>query len=183
MVTNRDLAQDELPGASCRSWPAGDGGGLVELESIIGRALPEAFKRAYRIHNGQATDEVGLFDGTELLSATAIADQYRIWKELLDDGQFAELHSQSPAGIKTDWWSPGWIPITHNGGGDHSCLDLDPAAGGTVGQIISFWHDEPSRAILAPDFETWLTQYADALEAGELVSSEDYAGVVRRDNV
>ena len=34
------------------------------------------------------------------------------------------------------WWNLKWVPFTYNGGGDHPCIDLDPAVTGTVGQVV-----------------------------------------------
>jgi len=39
---------------------------------------------------------------------------------------------------------PG-APLTDSGSGDRHCLDLDPAPGGSVGQVILMWHDSPER--------------------------------------
>jgi hypothetical protein len=45
------------------------------------------------------------------------------------------------------------------------------------------WHDEGSRPVVADSFRAWLTDFADALEADELVLSDEYGGLVRRDNL
>lgn len=63
---------------------------------------------------------------------------------------------------------------THDGAGNHDCLDLSPAAGGNVGQIISMWHDGDARELLAPSFQTWLQTYVEGLESGRLVYAEVY---------
>ncbi|WP_353931825.1 SMI1/KNR4 family protein [Okeanomitos corallinicola TIOX110] len=66
-----------------------------------------------------------------------------------------------------------WIPLTYDGGGNHCCLDLDPAEGGNLGQIITMWHDDGVRAIIAPIFRAWLQQYADNLGSGDYGFEED----------
>ena len=45
------------------------------------------------------------------------------------------------------------------------------------------WHDDADRALLAPNFTEWLKKFADDLEAGEYVISEDYNGLVSKKNV
>jgi hypothetical protein len=41
----------------------------------------------------------------------------------------------------------------------------------------------PDRPLVAPSFEAWLGRFADDLETGEYVFSEDDGGLVRRDEV
>jgi cell wall assembly regulator SMI1 len=106
-----------------------------------------------------------------------------VWNDLLQGGDFRDAKGNPEAGIKDDWWNARWIPLTYDGSGNHDCLDLDPAPGGNVGQIIGMWHDDAHRALLAPSFTEWLKAFADDLEAGEYVISEDYDGLVSKDDV
>jgi len=119
------------------------------LEEVLGYALPEDFKEIYRIHNGEK--EGYCLMGEEWLSIDRIIDEYKIWKELYDDDDFSEDgkdYGCSPEeGIKPDfWWNPKWISLTADGGGNGKMIDLDPAPGGTAGQIIQMWHDDPIRS-------------------------------------
>jgi cell wall assembly regulator SMI1 len=59
---------------------------------------------------------------------------------------------------------------------EHSseCLDLEPAGGGTIGQIITMSYYTVDRKIIATSFRTWLIQYADSLEAGKYIFSDQY---------
>jgi molybdopterin molybdotransferase len=61
--------------------------------------------------------------------------------------------------VRSDWWNPCWIPFTHDGGGNHLCLDLDPAAGGAGGQVITLWHDGGARALAGSSFGEWFTRW------------------------
>jgi hypothetical protein len=58
----------------------------------------------------------------------------------------------------------GWWPLAEDGGGNHLMVDLDPAPGGTVGQVIVASPDEDERRVLAPG----VGAYLDALLAAEL---------------
>jgi cell wall assembly regulator SMI1 len=114
---------------------------ISELENFLSVQLPEDVKSSYRIHNGQSEYKCGLIvNDWELLSLARIVDEWTVWKELLDDGIFQNEDGQDQGskpvpGVSNVWWSSRWIPITYNGGGDHHCLDLNPAEGGNVGQI------------------------------------------------
>lgn len=161
---------------------------ITELEDFLSIQFPEDIRSSYRIHNGQSTYDYGLVNGREFLSLERIKDEWQVWKELLDSGTFQAEDGQDqgsgPApGICNVWWSSKWIPLTYDGGGNHDCLDLNPAEGGTVGQIITMWHDDAEREIIAPSFREWLEQYAEGLESGQFIFSEEYNGIVNADDV
>lgn len=155
---------------------------LSELEAALSIRLPDDVKALYRLCNGQSSFDYGLLNGNEFLSLERIQDEWTIWKDLLDAGELvADDDIQGDlieAGIRKVWWSPKWIPLTYNGGGDHDCLDLAPTEKGVRGQIITMWHDDDERKVLSPSIRDWLQQYAEQLESGQLVFSEDYNGIV-----
>ncbi|MGL5058964.1 MAG: SMI1/KNR4 family protein [Microcoleus sp.] len=161
---------------------------ISELEELLSIQLPEDVKSSYRIHDGQFTYNYGLIYGRELLSLERIADEWHVWKELLDSDTFKtedgeDIGSEAAPGICNVWWSPKWIPLTYDGAGNHDCLDLNPAVGGTVGQIVTMWHDDPDRQIVAPNFRVWLQQYADGLASGQLIFSEQDNCIVNANDV
>lgn len=161
---------------------------IIEFEDFLSITLPEDIRCSYKIHNGQSTGRCGLINGREFLSLERIKDEWGVWKELLDDGIFnnedGEDQGSNPVpGIRNLWWNEFWIPLTSDGGGNHDCIDLDPAEGGAVGQIITMWHDDADRSIVAPSFRAWLKQYADDLESGRLVFSRKYNGIFRQDDI
>jgi cell wall assembly regulator SMI1 len=151
---------------------------ISELENFLSVKLPEDVKSSYRIHNGQSGYTHGLIaNGWELLSLTRIMDEWTIWKELLDNDLLPNpegQRSKPTRGICNVWWSPQWIPITSNGGGDNHCLDLNPAKSGKVGQIITMWHEIPNRKIVGTSFHSWIEEYADGLESGRFIFSKEH---------
>ncbi|WP_156441033.1 SMI1/KNR4 family protein [Burkholderia sp. ABCPW 14] len=52
------------------------------------------------------------------------------------------MTSETDQVIKDDWYNLKWIPFTHDGSGIRLCLNLDPAEGGTLGQVVRIWHDD-----------------------------------------
>jgi cell wall assembly regulator SMI1 len=150
---------------------------ISALEAALGAKLPPSFIDCLKVHNGQS-DAAGLFDGFEFLSTGEILDQWSAWSDLLDAGELDGMVSEPEPGVRPDWWHVRWIPITHNGGGDHVCLDLAPAGKGQVGQVITMWHDMGARAVLAASFEQWFRQYVAAVLAGAYAYSEDAGGLV-----
>ena len=124
-----------------------------------------------------------LLNGWEFLSLQAMCLEWNVWKELLDGGDFEDSQGEPHGPIVSDWWSAGWIPLTYDGSGNHQCLDLNPAQGGQVGQIIQMWHDDAERTVVANSFREWLGSFADGLEHDEYVMSDEYGSVMRKDEL
>ena len=138
--------------------PASDAD-IQNLEQKIGSRLPEDFIQCLKIHDGQKGESEWLFSGLEFLSSQRILDEWAIWKDLLDGGDFDDAEVKPEADIRPVWWSPKWIPFTYNGTGDHLCLDLDPAGGGRIGQVITLWHDDGARKKKADSFAQWFSEF------------------------
>jgi cell wall assembly regulator SMI1 len=155
---------------------------IANLEKAIGTPLPSAFRDFYKVHNGQEPGE-GLVETEELLSTERILEEWRVWKDLLDNGNFHGTHSEPEEGVKNDWWNPLWIPITYDGSGNHYCIDLDPAPGGRKGQIIRMWHDAPERPIIADSFHAWIDDYIGQLIKGEYIYSAEWGGIIHREDL
>jgi cell wall assembly regulator SMI1 len=154
---------------------------LAEAEVVLGVRLPEAVRRAYLRHDGQRRDAPWMFDGSEWLSLNRIQEEWRVWKELLDDGDFDGSEGEGDGEtVRTDWWNAGWIPLTYDGSGNHHCVDMAPGPRGNVGQIIEMWHDDGARPVVATSFEAWIGGFADALEAGEYVLDPGWDALIRR---
>ncbi len=132
---------------------------IAQAEAALGVTFPPEVRAFYLTHDGGSDDEVYNCGGRELLSLDGIVSQWKIWKQLLDSGTFEKNdHGAPDPGVQKKWWIAEWIPVTYDGAGNHHILDLAPAKGGKVGQILSFWHDDAPRTLEAPDFLTWLSQ-------------------------
>ena len=126
------------------------------LEGALGAKLPDDFVASVKIHNGQADRCMGCFNGDNLLDVRGILREWTSWRDLVVEGAFDGITSDPDGGIKDDWFNLQWIPFAANGMGDCLCLDLDPAPGGTVGQVIRVLHDDERRECLAASYEQWL---------------------------
>ena len=156
---------------------------LSRLAATIGAELPADFLAFYRVHDGQRGDAGGLYEAEELLSVGRMLDEWTVWNDLLRQRTFDGAYSAAPAGVKDNWWNPRWLPLTYDGSGNHCCLDLDPAPGGTYGQVIRMWHDDDERPLLAPSFRAWIMRYVVGLEAGRYAYLADYDGLVPVDDL
>lgn len=144
---------------------------LAALELALGVTLPPEFRASYRLVNGQNDEGDGLIppedfldEGYLLLPLTGIFGEWKPWVELIEGGEFAGRTSSPDPGVRDDWWHRGWIPFASNGGGDSYCIDLAPAEGGTVGQVIAMNHETGSRPVLAKSFAEFLALLAQRLE-------------------
>ena len=156
---------------------------IQALEKYLGADFPQSFKDFYQIHNAQNAHSDGIMNAEEFLSLERIKDEWTVWNDLLKGGDFEGITSTPAKGIKNDWWNAKWIPITYDGGGNHICLDLDPAEGGNYGQMIRMWHDDDSRELIAPSFEAWIKTFVEDLEKGEYIHSDEYGGLIRKDEL
>lgn len=154
-VNAPEIQQDLLPGVTDKE--------LRSVQQLIGSDLPADVKASYYIHNGQAGG-TPLIGEWQLLPLKNIASEWNIMKRLHDRGKFDKAKSKPKGPVLAEWWNPKWIPFAYNGAGDFYCLDLNPAQGGEVGQIITFWHMLDTREVVANGFRTWLSKFADNLE-------------------
>lgn len=128
---------------------------IAAAEAQLGIRFPDDVRAIYREHDGTAEY---VLEGREWLSLKRIVSEWTVWKELLDNGTFEDnVRVRASAGpVKPNWWNAGWIPMTYDGSGNHHCLDLDPGDGGVHGQIITMWHDDAVRNVVAGSFYGFL---------------------------
>lgn len=144
---------------------------IAEAERQLGVALPPAIRRLYQLANGQPHYRTGFWGSFQLVSLQDVVNSAQFLNDEFPDG--VNVHDEDHAAIRVPpeiravWWSRDWIPIMENGGGDHVCVDLDPTVAGTPGQLITFYHDETFRPLVAPGMEVLLRQLAERLRTGE----------------
>ena len=145
---------------------------LTALAAALGRRLPAEVETFLKVHDGQGGGKRAAFisEGDEdfgnrfrFLRTTEIVREWRVWKELVEGGEFRDRKSLPDEGVRDDWYNLGWVPLTSDGLGDHHCLDLAPADGAHEGRIILVWHDREERTVVAESIEQWLHQLAEDL--------------------
>lgn len=148
---------------------------IDKLEKIINHELPGDFIEFYKIHDGQKVSDEGLINREQFLSIDKIIHEWECWDELLEQFQDEDgpYTSEPDEGIKSNWWNPLWIPFTHDGCGNHICVDLDPETNGKFGQVIQMWHDISHRELYATSFLEWFDNYVKGLETGKIVYAKD----------
>ena len=138
---------------------------LNATEDALNVALPNNVRESYLIHDGQGGDLPALFDGMfYLLTLEGMVEEWRVMQEVMRTSDVPNESQEDSPEVRSYWWHDKWIPIFSNGAGDLWCVDLDPSAYGTRGQIIEFWHDDVGRTLIARDLRTLLRQFANDLE-------------------
>jgi cell wall assembly regulator SMI1/ankyrin repeat protein len=145
---------------------------LNALEAALGVTLPPDVRASYLLHDGQKDGADGLlpegFAGLDaeyvLLPVACIPAEWRPWQELHAGGEFAGQVGKPDAGVRADWWHPGWVPVASNGAGDAVCIDLAPAKGGSVGQVVWVGHESGDRPRLAGSLGELLAALAEHYE-------------------
>ena len=164
----RAMAPDRLAALAGGASPAT----IAAAEGQLGFVLPEDARASYAVHDGSGGEDVlahwtmRLID-VPLLSLAEATRTRRNWLEP-EHGGFDDSRARPEGPIRAVWWNPRWVPVTWDGGGDHLCIDLDPAPGGVPGQIIYFSHEVGPVAVVAAGWRAYLEGYAAALESGRL---------------
>ncbi|GMM38032.1 hypothetical protein DASC09_053570 [Saccharomycopsis crataegensis] len=156
---------------------------IKDLEQKLnGIELPKSYIQALKTHNGIANETSFFNSGVSFLPIEDVNVQWKIWWDLLQDGTFDDMDDSGVhiEGVQPVWYDAKWIPFTHNGGGDHLCIDLNPTKDGQIGQIIEMWHDDGDRSKLALSFEEYFSKFADELVGGKY--SVDEYGLIHEDD-
>jgi cell wall assembly regulator SMI1 len=173
------------------------------LEMVTGLRLTDEIRAFYHLNDGQrARPTLGMIrDGTaepwpsaavptfgfySFLDTQAAASSWTGWKDVAHDqgadgmAAMAEpVTVPEPDKVKREYWIPGWLPFTLDGGGNSLAFDLDPEPGGTVGQVIIIGSDEDDRHVLGSGIGDFLQRLIDAWRAGQYEIETDEGDDVR----
>ena len=169
-----NLLHNQAPDLLARLAAGASPEAITKTEAKLGYQLPDEVRESYAIHDGSGNagifpqDDYGRINGVSLLSLEDATHESQSWTKLLNRNEFVGNTAHPTGPIKAEWWNRNWFPLTSNGGGDHLCIDMDPAPGGTIGQVIDFSHESGPRAVLAPSWRAFLNNYVSDLEAGRL---------------
>lgn len=119
-------------------------------------------------------NHAGLFAGAALLPLHDLLLNWENWAGFESQEDMDESASSSPDGFVQPKYSVrGWIPLTHDGSGNHIGVDLDPGPADTVGQVITFGAADEAHQVLAPSPASYLEQVSDLVASGDLIPADD----------
>jgi cell wall assembly regulator SMI1 len=152
---------------------------IAAAEGCIGLSLPEDVRASYTVHDGSGGACIlpqsyghGCVNFVALLSLDEVVRDAQLWRAFhFDESNHSRARPDGP--IKRTWWNRRWVPVTWDGGGDHLCLDFDPAPGGVSGQVIGFSHETGPVRVVADSWRSYLERVATDLETGRLLFDTD----------
>lgn len=119
---------------------------IKALEEGFNVTLPADLKALYQWKNGQNDKCYDSFvNNSMFMSLEEVLDTAKEMTEMI--GSDFEIDN---------WWNENWLPIFHNGGGDHICYDMGGTFTGQRGQLIEFWHADNDRNIIALDLKSFI---------------------------
>lgn len=133
--------------------PPIDDAGLAKLEAAAGKPLPRSLVDAYRAHDGAMGDHPALF-GAVRAPRDALWARHTSW--LSADRAVGTLQFMRDL---PDEWPAALLPIADDGSGNLIVVDLD------TGEVSAWDHEDGSKARLAEDLATWMTQLANDMDA------------------
>lgn len=136
---------------------------IAALETQYGTSIPEDLKALYRWKNGQQSSCYQSFVNNSTFMPL---------EEVLSSAK--ELDELIPDFDGENWWRKGWLPVFHNGGGDHICYDTEGTFTGRQGQLVEFWHADSDRNVIAASLEELLHGLVRLYEAAPADKKEAY---------
>lgn len=169
-----------LPGSPRQLAAPAEVPAIDAVEAALAVSLPQDFRVSLGIHNGTRWIRPGsgqpspvplnhLYDTEQIIEATrmwrenhapdAVFDDPRVWAHLVDSEMIC---LNGP--VRPIVGSTGAVVVGDMNGDVHWLLDLDPAPGGTPGQVVRVDVECSSWDVLAPSWTRLLVRYADDLE-------------------
>ncbi len=139
---------------------------LAMLAATVGRPLPADYQELYRRHNGlneEAENSGSLWYGMSLLPLAEVLDGYRYqYGQTLT----SPLRRAAPSVAAGVLQNPYWLRLSFDGAHSWLLVDLDPADGGTYGQVL--YLDEVAELAfpIAGSVAELLATFADDLDQG-----------------
>lgn len=143
---------------------------IARAEARMGLVLPDVIHSVYRVHDGGSFLD---FVESEMLALESAVDTRAMMNDI-GWGNAPELPNigESHGPVKPVWWDSRWLPFVGDGG-NFLCIDLAPASGGTVGQVVEYLKADGRRTVLFPSVTAWLEHWANRLEHGQFYFDSD----------
>ncbi|RYY18938.1 MAG: SMI1/KNR4 family protein [Cytophagaceae bacterium] len=146
--------------------PGASAAELSRLATAVGRPLPADYQELYRWHNGlneEADNWGSFFYGMHFLPLAEVLDAYQYQAGQTKTSPLEKADATvRPAVLQ----NPYWLRLGFDGGHGWLCVDLDPAAAGTYGQVIYLYEIQEIAFRVAGSVTELLTEFAHDLERG-----------------
>lgn len=137
---------------------------IKNLEEKFNVIIPDDLRKLYQWKNGQSND---------CYNSLVNNSMFMPLEEALESAE--EMTSMIGFDFDIDnWWNENWIPIFHNGGGDHICYDMRGIFTGQQGQLIEFWHSDNDRNVIAPNLKSFIEKINEFYTTREKSDFDEY---------
>ncbi len=137
--------------------PAASHEDLDDLEKQLGVTLPDDVRASWSRHGSM---EGPPWDGGWIQPPAKIISDWRMWTETEADGGFEGFveDAEDNADSEGKWFHEAWIPLVHDHGGNHICLDT------RTGRYVDMDHEYGSSFLRYTDWAGYLEHTAGMLE-------------------
>jgi cell wall assembly regulator SMI1 len=150
---------------------------LDALEEKMGLRLPDDLRESYKAQDGMP-DPAGLPSIGWIMGIGGVEtrwDMYGDWQGRIGWGLGLDYQPGSIDGpIKPVWWNPLRIPVSTDWAGNGLMIDLDPAWGGTRGQVIHFSHEFGPTWVYAKSWAEFLRRFVADSKAGLFPAGSEF---------
>ncbi len=144
---------------------------IDDLETMLGVALPPAFKDYLLVLNGQKYENLPLLGYNYFLSINDIIKTWSMMNELFEDEDPIDWVVEDK--IKPLYWSEKWIPFTDFEASKRLILDFNPGKSGIVGQIFFYQPGMDYQEIVASSFDEFTAEILSRLNQKEYSVDEE----------
>jgi cell wall assembly regulator SMI1 len=165
-------ARSNLPGMLSELNGPAQPQAIAHLEATLGFALPVDFRTSLGVHDGETGDGAFLDNPGQLLNVRAIEDDLELERRALR--RYADLVADKLSGpARRALYAQRRVPIIDFNRDEIWLLDLDPAPGGQVGQVLMRDAENGKLEVVAPSFAQFLSDYLQRLETGRARFSKE----------
>lgn len=148
---------------------------IARVAATVG-ALPDDYLALLRIHDGvdDADDGIGVYEGFVPYSLEDALRVRQIMHDVTREGRRTspDVHDamRPDPGVRQRFWHDAWFPVAVWAGGARTMIfmDLDPAPGGTQGQLVKHVIDMDTLPIVARSISEWIDRVANTMESGRV---------------
>ncbi|WP_249899865.1 SMI1/KNR4 family protein [Paenibacillus sp. PK3_47] len=157
------ILKEYIPDVEDLLNPAAGEAEITGVEELIGFRFPDEFKNLYLRHNGEGDQVFGVMSGLSWMNLQSAAAAWRGFQDSAYD-----IVSGRADAVKEGEYRKGWVPFAEDGGGSFLVMDLEPAAKGSYGQIITLDRNSDISYVLADSLEQFFGFIESGFRNGEI---------------
>jgi cell wall assembly regulator SMI1 len=167
--------QSHAPEALEQFEPPASPEAIARVTETVG-GLPDDYLALLGVHDGIGDEGIGVFEGFVPFSLEEALDARGVMQRVTQEGRraYPDVHDSKmrpEPGVRKLAWHDAWLPVAVSAADPRTMIfmDLDPAPGGTRGQLVRHVVDMDTLPIVAGSVAEWVERIANAMENGRVV--------------